>query len=425
MTLFQLFLLLSVLLSTGTAFLPIASKKSARARASSTSSTTIQSETSDSNSNWGGDLSAEASLAASLVCESVRLCWNVQESLAIARGDTSLGTTATASAKGAADVKVDGTPVTAADFGIQGYISHALEKQFPSDRFMGEEDATDLRQDEDLMQNALGMANQLGQLTQDEFLHAVDRGIEPPRDGTERVWILDPIDGTKGLITGKQYIVGLALTVQGKAVVAVMGNPGVSPQVMVAVKGHGLRYWDAQTGQGPLPPEQTPRSIPNNWHLNRYDFTKLVPDGESTQSFGWGSGSPATGSLVAGVDYPPYLLSRPMTVGSPLPFGPLCAPSEVCCGAQVKYFAVAQGHVAGFIQFQETSLKSWDHAPGILCVQESGGSALDGNQEEIIFEGREFRAAKGIVCCAKEANTQTTQRLLACVQQTDITKTSV
>jgi 3'-phosphoadenosine 5'-phosphosulfate (PAPS) 3'-phosphatase len=86
---------------------------------------------------------------------------------------------------------------------------------------------------------------------------------------------------------------------------------------------------------------------------------------------------------------------------------------------QVKYFAVARGDVAGFIQFQ-TKLKSWDHAPGVLCVQESGGSALDANGDEVLFTDREFSVAKGIICIAAEADTMTRQRLTACVQQTDM-----
>jgi 3'(2'), 5'-bisphosphate nucleotidase len=240
-----------------------------------------------------------------------------------------------------------------------------------------------------------------------DLLDSIDRGVETPRGENERVWILDPIDGTKGLITGKQYIVGLALTVEGKAVVAVMGNPGVYPEVMVAVKGHGLRYWSAK-GESCI---DLPRSIPNNWNLKRYDFSKLIP-GSGVADFGWGSGSD-----ISGVDYPPFLLSRPMTGGSPLPFGPLCAPTEICCGAQVKYFAVARGDVAGFIQFQ-SSLKSWDHAPGVLCVQESGGIALDAAGNDIVFAGREFTVEKGIVCCAAESDTMTRQRLMACVQET-------
>lgn len=365
---------------------------------------------------WGGDLAAEAGTAADLVCTAVRLCLQVQQELAIARGDDSLGTTVSSSSaakgSGSSDVKVDGTPVTAADFAIQAYIASQLAVKFPQDRFLGEEDATDLREDATLLQTTKTMALQMMEstdLNDAEMLEAIDRGVEPPRGENERVWILDPIDGTKGLITGKQYIVGLALTVAGKAVLAVMGNPGVSPEVMVAVKGHGLRYWSTK-GDTCV---EVPRSIPNNWNLKRYDFSRLVPDAGGAD-FGWGSGG-----AVAGTDYPPYLLSRPMSGGSPLPFGPLCAPSEICCGAQVKYFAVARGDVAGFIQFQR-SLKSWDHAPGVLCVQESGGIAQDAGGNEIIFDDREFTVEKGIVCCAAEANAMTRQRLVACVQQTDV-----
>jgi 3'-phosphoadenosine 5'-phosphosulfate (PAPS) 3'-phosphatase len=86
----------------------------------------------------------------------------------------------------------------------------------------------------------------------------------------------------------------------------------------------------------------------------------------------------------------------------------------------VKYFAVARGDVAGFIQFQ-TSLKSWDHAPGVLCVQESGGTALDATGSDVLFLDREFSVAKGIVCIAAEADTMTKQRLTACLEQTDVT----
>ena len=63
---------------------------------------------------------------------------------------------------------------------------------------------------------------------------------------------------------------------------------------------------------------------------------------------------------------------------------------------------MARGDVAGFIQFQ-TNLKSWDHAPGVLCVQESGGIALDANGAEVLFTDREFSVSKGIVCIAAEA----------------------
>lgn len=219
------------------------------------------------------------------------------------------------------------------------------------------------------------------------------------------------------MITGQEYIVGLALTVGGQAVVSIMGNPAMEPpQVMVAIRGHGLRYWNAMTREGPHC-RQGPSS---NWHMNRFDFTKLVPNGHAhSSSFGWGSESSTT--PIAGVDYPPFLLSRPHTVGSPLPFGPLCAPTEVGCGSLIKYFTVARGDAAGFIQFQQDGLKSWDHAPGILCVQESGGMVVDGNGDDVVFDDRTFSVTKGIVCSAAQANPMIRQRLLACLQETNIT----
>jgi hypothetical protein len=161
--------------------------------------------------SWGGQYAREAQVGATLVCDAVRLCLQVQDALAVARGDTSIGTTLNAdSTKNtnmagggsgtSTDIKVDGTPVTAADFAIQGYVSHALLQSglFPNDRFMGEEDATDLRLDQSLQMTALSMAKQLNPtLTLNDFLTAVDRGVKERNmddlDKEERVWILDPV----------------------------------------------------------------------------------------------------------------------------------------------------------------------------------------------------------------------------------------
>lgn len=113
---------------------------------------------------------------------------------------------------------------------------------------------------------------------------------------------------------------------------------------------------------------------------------------------------------VTKASYPPWLVSRPMTKGSPMPFGPACAPSEVCCGAMIKYWCVAQGTVAGFIQY-ETPLKSWDHACGVLCVIESGGTSTDAYGKQVLFQDREFAVGKGIVCTAAGAS-EATQKVM-------------
>lgn len=68
-------------------------------------------------------------------------------------------------------------------------------------------------------------------------------------------------------MTGKQYIVGLELCVNGKPIVTLMGNPAVTPQVMLAVRGHGVRYWKEDGGEGSENHYiSLPRDIPNNRH---------------------------------------------------------------------------------------------------------------------------------------------------------------
>ena len=62
--------------------------------------------------------------------------------------------------------------------------------------------------------------------SRDTFLADVDRGLEPARGEGERCWVLDPIDGTKGFMTGQGFVIGLALLdAHGDALVGVMGAP--------------------------------------------------------------------------------------------------------------------------------------------------------------------------------------------------------
>lgn len=82
---------------------------------------------------------------------------------------------------------------------------------------MAPQDASSLRGDPALLAKAAEFAARLegpgGRVDPAGFVGCVDLGVEPPRGRGERVWVLDPIDGTKGLVTGQGYVVGLALTV--------------------------------------------------------------------------------------------------------------------------------------------------------------------------------------------------------------------
>ena len=98
--------------------------------------------------------------------------------------------------------KRDKSPVTVADFASQAVICRALEDALGRDPVVGEEDARELRHDD---QTALRqavvrhVAEALdGDVTEDRVLDWIDRGGADARG--ERYWTLDPIDGTKGFL---------------------------------------------------------------------------------------------------------------------------------------------------------------------------------------------------------------------------------
>ena len=253
---------------------------------------------------WGGALAAEAKTAIEAVQNAMQLCNALACEMAVVDSDSqSAGKTMDAcdTTAGVSFIKPgDDTPVTAADFAIQGLVSAALKAQFPDDRFMGEEDAGDLRDDADLRSLALKLCSEFGG-PKDEaaFIDAVDRGLEPNQGKGERVWVLDPIDGTKGFMTGQNFVVGLALLdSKGDALIGVMGVPPEedAPPIMAAVKGHGLRWWPA-VGDGPI------------------SYDPPAPE--------WSEKDEPT---------PPWLVSPQKSFPECAPFGADHAPDVICCG---------------------------------------------------------------------------------------------
>ena len=379
-------------------------------------------------SRHGGDLADEAQAAVAVVQKAMQLCLSLASEMGVSAPSKGKQMDSSSTETGVSLIKEgDSTPVTAADFAIQGFVASELRRLFPSDRFMGEEDAGDLRENADLCELALSLCARTGGPTErDAFLSFVDRqvspqvslslfplnlsqpifsnwphrvfpywshintplpppppnftrsGLEADRRQGERVWVLDPIDGTKGFMTGCGYVVGLALLVDGEPVVGAMGVPVEieTPPLVVAVKGHGVRWYGA-SGEAPVPYETT------------------IPE--------WAAEDAAA---------PPWLLSPSNAEGICTPFGPGSPPETLCCGAMIKYFATAAGRVSGFVQYKE-ELKTWDHACGVICVNESGGRAVDGRGAAVRFPGRHFKVAGGIVCSSKHATEQMREKLLA------------
>jgi HAL2 family 3'(2'),5'-bisphosphate nucleotidase len=126
-----------------------------------------------------------------------------------------------------ASSKSDRSPVTVADFAVQALILDALHEKFPGDRFIAEEDSDILRNDEMVRTKVIeALISATGQdWSAERLFNAVDIG---KYDGFgERVWVLDPVDGTKGFLRGEHYCIALGLMINMKPEVSVLGCPNL------------------------------------------------------------------------------------------------------------------------------------------------------------------------------------------------------
>ena len=102
------------------------------------------------------------------------------------------------------------------------------------------------------------------------------------------MWTLDPIDGTKGFLRGEQYAVCLALLVDARVELGVIGCPNlpVDPSnpngargcLFVAVRGQGSQQFTLSAS------EPTPLSIPTS-APSTLSFLESVESAHSSHSF--------------------------------------------------------------------------------------------------------------------------------------------
>src|SRR2546423_10947734 len=137
-------------------------------------------------------------------------------------------------------LKSDSSPVTIADFGSQALLIHAINSHFPNDDIVGEESANALRADPTLLEAIWSLVSTthhedpqadevLGSVpSREEMLRVIDLGGTSAGGRNGRVWIMDPLDGTKEFIKGGQYAVALALVEDGEQKVGVLGCPNLN-----------------------------------------------------------------------------------------------------------------------------------------------------------------------------------------------------
>ncbi len=137
-------------------------------------------------------------------------------------------------------------PVTIADYGAQAILSRTISLYFPDDAILAEEQggqfmelvSDELRQEViKLISEILGMP-----VTQVDVVKWLDYGQN--REAT-RMWVIDPIDGTKGYISMRNYAIAVGLMIERKPVGGIIGAP--------AYPG-GAQLFHAQSGNAYMQP---------------------------------------------------------------------------------------------------------------------------------------------------------------------------
>lgn len=254
--------------------------------------------------------------------------------------------------------KKDKSPVTVADYASQALICRVLQQSFPDDPVIGEEGAEELRQPAgaEFLDRITAECAAVGvEATDVEVCDWIDRG--GLQEYRPRFWTLDPIDGTKGFLRKDQYAISLSLIIEGQIRVGILGCPNMpldadKPDgdrgiLAWAVSGHGSFAQHLDNPEGPA--EKLCVSVTDQSTEAR--FCESVESGHSSHDWS---------GLIArqlGITREPFRID-----------------------SQCKYLAVAMGDADIYLRlptrkgYQE---KIWDHAGGVIVVQEAGGTVTD------------------------------------------------
>ncbi|CAL5183381.1 unnamed protein product [Lathyrus oleraceus] len=319
--------------------------------------------------------------------------------------------------------KDDNSPVTVADWSVQAVVSWILSECLGSENIsiVAEEDVHTLSKSNasELLESVVNTVNECladaprfgvekpkSSLTTSEVLEIISR-CNSTGGPSGRFWVLDPVDGTLGFVRGDQYAVALALIENGEVVLGVLGCPNypmrkewlgyqhryhrivsklTSPNseswnkgcVLYAKKGSGKAWmqplihvnkmfvWPNHAKQVFVSPIDNPALA---------TFCEPVEKANSSHSF------------TEGLAHSVGLRKQPLRVYS-----------------MVKYAAIGRGDAEVFMKFARTGYKEkiWDHAAGVIIIQEAGGVVTDAGGSPLDFSKGVYLEGldRGIIACS-------------------------
>ena len=254
--------------------------------------------------------------------------------------------------------KKDKSPVTVADFASQALICRTLQQNFPEDLVIGEEGAEELREPSGakFLDRIVSECAGVGvDGSGEEVCSWIDRG--GLHEYRPRFWTLDPIDGTKGFLRKEQYAISLALIVDGVIQVGILGCPNMPVDPSNPDGSRGLLAW-ATKGEGSfLQPLDQPQAEPYRLQVSSTPTSAEARFCESVESGHTSHGRSEQIAEQLSITREPFRID-----------------------SQCKYLAVAMADADIYLRlptrkgYQE---KIWDHAGGVLVVEEAGGTVTD------------------------------------------------
>ncbi|MQM22319.1 hypothetical protein Taro_055369 [Colocasia esculenta] len=357
-----------------------------------------------------GKYAKELDIAVRVVQMACSLCQGVQEGL-LGRG------------KDQVKSKEDNSPVTIADWSVQATVSWLLAECLDGGNtsIIAEEDVDTLSRKE-----SVGLLDSVVSTVSNCLMEAPNYGLQGPTKPLERVevleaisrcnsvggpkgryWVLDPVDGTLGFVRGDQYAIALGLIEDGEVVLGVLGCPNY-PMKREWLDYHH-RYYRIMT-------KLSPPSL-GTWHKGCVMYARkgtgkawMQPLVHNLGRLDWSN--TATLIQVSSIDDPALATfcepvekansSHSFTAGLAHSVGLRKQPLRVY--SMVKYAAIARGDAEIFMKFAKAGYKEkiWDHAAGVLIIQEAGGVVTDAGGRPLDFSKGMFLEGldRGIIACS-------------------------
>lgn len=277
-----------------------------------------------------------------------------------------------ASAKGVND------PVTIADYGAQAILLRALERLHPNAAVIAEEHSEqfiELVTPDARTTISQMLSNILGETVRErDIVRWLDFGRDRDDD---RLWVLDPIDGTRGYVSNRRYSIALGVLEDRKPAAGFLACPGYPSR-----DGQGVLFY---TASGMTLAESlaggTARRVQVRHTMNAHQFQPV----ESHDNIGF--------------DHP-WLLRLYEQLG--IPEGAV----EQLDG-QDKYATVAAGDADFYVRParpQDRLHFIWDHAAGGALVAAAGGIVTDLTGEPLDFSQGERLPRMGVIVSSAAAH---------------------